>query len=285
MKILITGTSGFIGSHLYSSLLNYGNDIITINRSDISHENNLKCDLLNRDETINSLKNVKDIDVLIHTAAIAHGESVPTGYNTETVNITMTKNLLFGLRNHNIPTAIFMSTISIYGLDSPKNLTCENPSPLSSYGRGKLNCEKLFLKSKFKKIHLLRLAPVFSENHLNDVKKRVYFPGQKKFKMKIWPSPKYSFLRLSNLIKYVHELLDSEIDGWWIHNVSDEHYYKQHVICEWFKGISIPFPKIFINILPLNFFLNLNKNRSNLYENIEKLFNPHTFKSEKIRLF
>ena len=149
MKILITGTSGFVGSHLYASLLKYGNDIITINRSDVSHENNLKCDLLDRDETINSLKKLEGIDVVIHTAAIAHGESTPTGYNTETVNIAMTQNLLFGLRNHSIPIAIFMSTISIYGLDSPKNLTSKDPSPMSPYGKGKLNCEKLFLKSNF----------------------------------------------------------------------------------------------------------------------------------------
>ena len=72
MRIVITGASGFIGRHLTNQLNGLGYDIIELTRD----ENNIYfCNLLDSKSVNSVFKKIKIADIIIHTAAVAHGQN------------------------------------------------------------------------------------------------------------------------------------------------------------------------------------------------------------------
>jgi UDP-glucuronate 4-epimerase len=129
---LITGTAGFIGSHLAETLLNIGHTVIGIDNFNdyydpqLKHQNNtiltkhpnytfIKGDIRNS-ETINTLFKTHSIDIVIHLAAMAgvrYSIENPTLYFDVNINGTLT--LLEACRHHNIKKLLFASSSSVYG--------------------------------------------------------------------------------------------------------------------------------------------------------------------------
>jgi nucleoside-diphosphate-sugar epimerase len=141
VKILLTGSSGFLGKYIcdHVKLKNY--EITTVGRTN----SNLICDLSKSIPVID----VRYINLVIHSAGKAH--SVP---QTETeiqefyeVNVNGTENLLKGLEYAGVPQQfVFISSVSVYGLEHGQ-LIKEN-SPLLArdpYGLSKIAAEQLIL--------------------------------------------------------------------------------------------------------------------------------------------
>ena len=106
MKILITGSSGFLGSILYNSLI-INNDVYTLNRKTGDYQINLA-------NKIPSFK-VK-FDLIIHCAGIAHDMNTHCNNYFKT-NVIGTQNLLSALTSYQIPQQIiYISSVSVYGL-------------------------------------------------------------------------------------------------------------------------------------------------------------------------
>jgi len=135
MNILITGTTGFLGKELVNQLSS--NTIFKLNR--------------NIGDYHYDLGNVAPIfqnsfDVVIHNAGKAH--SVPkTNEEKEDffkVNLGGTKNLLKGLETSIPNQFVFVSSVSVYGLDQGERIT-ENNDLLARdpYGVSKIQAEKL----------------------------------------------------------------------------------------------------------------------------------------------
>ena len=134
MRILITGASGFIGSELTQSLKRQNHDIIELNKSKKNGGHNINLLCLN---DINFFLNtIGNIDLLIHCAALAHGQKPSRGYNIYSENYTITKNLVISIADK-IDNVIFLSSFDIYGIGK-KHLKCE-PNPVSLYGKSKLD--------------------------------------------------------------------------------------------------------------------------------------------------
>src|SRR3989344_7050094 len=121
-KILVTGGSGFIGSHVAEELHKRGNEVIILDNS-IGGKENLKeipqeitiieGDLTNR-ETCN--KHTKDIDSIFHTAAhAAEGQSIYIPSFNAQANIIGSINLLTAAINNNVKDFVFTSSIAAYG--------------------------------------------------------------------------------------------------------------------------------------------------------------------------
>jgi len=163
MKILVTGVSGFIGSHLVDGLLAKGHDVTGLVRetSSLRWLENKPVRLITGDiRDADSLTDaVKNQDVIFHVAGDVISRNYQSFMETNkngTENVMMT--ILSG--NPGIKKVIYISSLSAAGPTTPdKLLTEKDPSyPISAYGRSKYEGEKTVLYYK-DKINVLIIRP------------------------------------------------------------------------------------------------------------------------------
>lgn len=160
--ILVTGGSGYIGSHTCVELLNAGEDIAVVDNfinSKPEALNRIKkitgkdfkfyeFDLLNKDD-INKIFDENEIESVIHFAGLkAVGESVKKPLLYYHNNLTGTFNLLEVMKQHNVKKIVFSSSATVYGM---AKVPIKEDSPLSTtnpYGSTKLMIEQI-LKDVF----------------------------------------------------------------------------------------------------------------------------------------
>lgn len=175
-KILVTGGSGFFGSHLVKQLILNGHNVCVTTKYDSVFENVrlaniwkkikiLECDLRN----INSIDAINKFspDIIFHLAAYNDVKGSFENY-TEALesNAIATSNLLEGLKSYS--QFIYISTSEIYGKQNEKKLFSENlkPSPISPYSIGKYAGElyaKMHMEQFKKPIKILRPFNIFGE--------------------------------------------------------------------------------------------------------------------------
>jgi UDP-glucose 4-epimerase len=156
MNILVTGGTGYIGSHTVLELLNAGYDIVTMDNLSNSklealnrvHELAGKksvfemADLLDK-EKLRNLFDSYDIDGVIHFAGLkAVGESVEKPLHYYKNNVKGTLNLLETMKEAGVKNIVFSSSCTVYG--DPDSVPINEDFPLSAanpYGRTKLTIE------------------------------------------------------------------------------------------------------------------------------------------------
>ena len=155
MKILVTGTAGFIGSHLVDRLVSRGYDVEVIDNLSSgvldfikSHIDTGKVKFHNVDlKNLNDIKPLMDgIEMVFHLAANADirlGTRVTdTDLNEGTI---ATYNVLEAMRLNDVKKIVFSSSSVVYGEDAPMP-TPENHGPcipISLYGASKQGGEGL----------------------------------------------------------------------------------------------------------------------------------------------
>ncbi|MDC1060523.1 NAD(P)-dependent oxidoreductase, partial [Alphaproteobacteria bacterium] len=131
-KILITGGSGFLGSHLSDILSENGYKVIIydINNSKYIKKNQkfIKGDLSNKEKLI---KDLKDVHAVYHFASIADiYKANQNPHNALNANIICTNNLLEACIKNKIKQFIFASSIYVYskygGIYRITKQTCES---------------------------------------------------------------------------------------------------------------------------------------------------------------
>ncbi|MFZ9045920.1 MAG: NAD-dependent epimerase/dehydratase family protein [Cyclobacteriaceae bacterium] len=148
MKIAITGSNGFLGSHLAKVAVNAGHETIALIRPGADLRNlpdNRKLiiepidykDLCEINKSISQLKaKYGKIDVLIHNAGLTVS-STPEAYFD--VNSTLTKTLIQAVVSHDwLTSSGKWFQISSYAAAGPEG----SSEPISYYGRSKLEAEK-----------------------------------------------------------------------------------------------------------------------------------------------
>lgn len=147
MKILITGSNGFVGSHIAEFFSKTGHEVICLVRKT---SNRRWLDKLSVNYRIGDVTNpetlpevVKDTDIIIHSAAILRARKKETYYN---VNQKGTKNLVEAILNHNPKLKKFVYISSQAAMGPSKELKAkplnEEETPVSDYGKSKLAGEK-----------------------------------------------------------------------------------------------------------------------------------------------
>ena len=158
MSILVTGGTGYIGSHTSIKLLEAGEDIVIVDNFSNSKPEMIdkikeisgkdfkfyKVDLLDRDALEEVFKENK-IESVIHFAGLkAVGESVAKPIEYYHNNITGTLILLELMKKYNCKRIVFSSSATVYG--TPKTVPIKEDFPLSTtnpYGSTKLMIEQI----------------------------------------------------------------------------------------------------------------------------------------------
>ena len=159
MSILVTGGTGYIGSHTVVELLKAGETVIIV---DNLYNSKLcvldrieaitgkrpvfvKCDLLDKEDLEQVFKTYTDIESVIHFAGLkAVGESCQKPLMYYHNNLTGTFNLLDCMLKHNVNRIVFSSSATVYGM--PKTVPIKEDFPLSTtnpYGETKLMIERI----------------------------------------------------------------------------------------------------------------------------------------------
>jgi nucleoside-diphosphate-sugar epimerase len=170
--ILITGSSGFIASHLSKTFQEKNLQYCTTSRQKSDHEPS-KHHQLNFNEHTNWSDVLNGVDIVIHTAAkVHHMDETNANKNDEyaAVNTRSTLNLAHHAINAKIKKFIFFSTIKVNGEFTLPN-TCFSekslPEPKGPYALSKYQAEcdliKLFKGSSVDLI-ILRIPLVYGPN-------------------------------------------------------------------------------------------------------------------------
>jgi len=158
MKILVTGGTGYIGSHTVLELLEAGYDTVVLDNLCNSSEESIrrvgeitgkqavfyKADIRD-EEAMNRIFQAEKPDAVIHFAGLkAVGESVqiPLEYYDNNINGTLV--LLRAMRSCGCKSIVFSSSATVYG--KPETVPIREDFPLSAtnpYGRTKLMIEKI----------------------------------------------------------------------------------------------------------------------------------------------
>ena len=159
MSILVTGGTGYIGSHTVVELINAGYEVVIVDNLSNSklcvldrieaivgkRPTFIKCDLCDKDSLDKVFSDHSDIEAVIHFAGLkAVGESVsmPVWYYYN--NLTSTLNLLDCMNKYGVNRIVFSSSATVYGL--PKSVPIREDFPLSTtnpYGETKLMIERI----------------------------------------------------------------------------------------------------------------------------------------------
>lgn len=181
-KILLTGITGFIGTHLQKLLLERGYDVYGISKS-TSKNSISKISLLDKNK-LNIFFQKNKFDIVIHLASIIDSKDSMKIFNN---NYFSTLNLLLACKKYNISNLIFASSHAVYGKTQYLPIDERHPTnPQSSYGITKLMEENLckFFQYEYNlNTIILRITSVYGYNQdkrklipklvMNSIKKNI----------------------------------------------------------------------------------------------------------------
>ena len=176
MRILVTGGTGYIGSHTCVQLLEQGDEVVIVDNLSNSKESVVsaiekitgkkpifyRADILDR-EALDAIFYTHQIDAVIHFAGLkAVGESVSKPLEYYHNNITGTLTLLDVMREHGCFKIVFSSSATVYGTPASVPIREDFPTggTTNPYGTTKLYLERilsdLYVSDKRWSVVLLR---------------------------------------------------------------------------------------------------------------------------------
>ncbi|MBR6554537.1 MAG: UDP-glucose 4-epimerase GalE [Clostridia bacterium] len=159
MRILVTGGTGYIGSHTCVQLLERGDEVVIVDNLSNSKEIVVssiekitgkrpvfyRADILDR-EALDTIFTTHGIEAVIHFAGLkAVGESVSKPLEYYHNNITGTLTLLDVMREHNCFKLVFSSSATVYGTPASVPIREDFPTggTTNPYGTTKLYLERI----------------------------------------------------------------------------------------------------------------------------------------------
>ncbi|MHC1778236.1 MAG: UDP-glucose 4-epimerase GalE [Lentimicrobium sp.] len=160
MKILVTGGTGYIGSHTAVELQLQGFEVVIVDNLSNSHADVVdrieeitgirpefhQFDLIDREKTSAFFAGHPDLDGIIHFAAFkAVGESMADPLMYYRNNLDSLINILQGMKDNGLKNLVFSSSCTVYG--QPDELPVKETSPIkeawSPYGNTKQMSEQI----------------------------------------------------------------------------------------------------------------------------------------------
>jgi nucleoside-diphosphate-sugar epimerase len=145
-RILVTGSSGFIGSAVSSALAAAGHSVRAASRrpSGIAKQDSVEwVELPDLENEVDWAPLLDGVDIVVHLAAIAHRSHADSGDYAK-ANRVATASLAQACRHHGIKRLIFMSSIGAQAGSAADHVVTEldEPWPITAYDRAKLAAEE-----------------------------------------------------------------------------------------------------------------------------------------------
>ncbi len=145
MRVAVTGSSGFVGSHLVPYLRSHGDDVVTIDRTGTS-----PVDVTDAAEVRQVLRSARP-DAVYHLAALSHiGESWDAPETVFRINAVGALNVLRACIDAGVERVLVAGSADVYGAVGPEDLplTEESPiRPVTPYGASKAAADVLALQT------------------------------------------------------------------------------------------------------------------------------------------
>lgn len=275
MKIIITGTSGFVGQNLskYLTFENFEVQSLSLRNEDWK-------------STLDTTANA-----IIHLAGKAH-DTKNTSHSSEyfTVNTELTKQLFDAFLTSEIQDFIYFSSVKAVA-DTVENILYEDeiPQPKTPYGQSKLKAEEYILSHqipKNKRVFIIRPCMIHGEGNkgnlnllYNVVKRGIPYP------LAAFDNER-SFLSINNLNFLISNILKNENIKSGIYNFADDDFVSTNqlvliiskVINKKSKLLRVP-KSIIKNIAKLGDVLKLPLNS----EKLTKLTENYKVSNQKIK--
>lgn len=286
MKILITGIYGIVGSYLCDELKK-NHQVIGIGRRKEFDgcDKYYSCDITDKKQLMKVIEENKDIDIIIHCAALAHNKG--TDLSKERfmkVNYEATKDLV-DLSNEylKLKNFVFVSTISVYGerLNKDVYVEMDECEPRSPYAVAKKKSEEYIINSYKSNYSILRLAPVYSDDFTLNIERRSRIKG---IPYKVGNGKqRLSLCNIRNIfeaVNYIVNNAEKEVNE--IYNISDSKIYEFNDLLKLSRANKcVILPKFAFKWLYA-----LNKatmKKQFIHENSIKLISDNIYSSEKIK--
>ncbi|WP_321419208.1 NAD-dependent epimerase/dehydratase family protein [uncultured Methanomethylovorans sp.] len=211
----VTGSTGFIGSHLTAKLREKGINIFEISRS------SSQIDITSWDQ----VKNIPAQDVLFHLAGVTNiSLSFENPHHVYINNVVGTLNMLEWCRKNEVTKMVYLSTF-VYGIPQYLPLDEKHPAtPTNPYSTSKLLAEELcqaYCRDYGLNVAILRLFNVYGPGQKPDfVIPRVIeqFPSGK---VQLGAStPRRDFVYVDDVVDSIVSASISEIRGFEIFNIA-----------------------------------------------------------------
>src|SRR3990172_12007452 len=146
MKVLVTGGTGFIASHLVDALIKRKHSVTAVDKGGLSYRNpsvKYVFDDLSNPEAAGRV--IKDCDIVFHLASnysVVKSTEDPR-FDFEN-NVTLTFNVLEAMRRNDVKKIVLASTSAVYGVQKKFPIKEDVPAqirPISNYAAGKLASE------------------------------------------------------------------------------------------------------------------------------------------------
>jgi len=174
LKVLVTGSTGFVGGHLVEALVQRDHYVVAMARqeSDVGFLKRIHVEIrrANMNDPDSLQKALVGVDTVVHLAAYYTFSGTMEMY--EKVNVQGTKNLLEAMRQTGVRRIVYCSTTEVIG-PTPNGIADESSAchPYYEYGRSKLKAEGLIREAGAQGIQhvILRSSGIYGPRNLDDV--------------------------------------------------------------------------------------------------------------------
>ncbi|MCI0469899.1 MAG: NAD(P)-dependent oxidoreductase [Nitrospirae bacterium] len=228
MKALVTGATGFIGSHLADALYSAGFEVSCLVRdpSNLRNLDGIKVKVIKGDcaQKESLLSAVENVDYIFHLAGLTKASCEADYYDA---NVKGTENMVSAaLKNApNIKRFIYLSSLAAAGPScdgSPLKEDCET-KPVSIYGKTKLEGERIVFSHRNNlPVTIIRPPAVYGPR---DGDMLVFFKMVNAGVIPYWGRRYYSFLYIDDLINGIISALTNEAAVGGIFFMSDGSIY------------------------------------------------------------
>lgn len=244
LQVLITGATGFIGSHFIRSF----SEKYTFKQVNL------------RNEQIDQLS-MDNVDVVLHLAALVHQMNGAPAQQYFTINHNLTMKLARQAKAQKVPHFIYMSTAHVFGhygnIDNPsKTLNEDSPcDPKDAYGQSKLLAEENLkrLSDDTFKVSLIRAPLVYGpggKGNLNSLRNLIRIFPFLPFRYQV---NKRSLVYVKNLVHFMSLVIDQKKPGLFLAQDKEPISIQQLVELisksSGFEVVLFKLPKIFFRML------------------------------------